>query len=78
MATIRQKHLNIIYSLDCKEGHIKKNSLCVCLFASGQKNIFFKKPVFPAPDGKKSVFGANKRFYEKNRLLRNPLGASVF
>ena len=27
-----------IYSLDCKEGHMKKNSLFVCL-QRGQKNI---------------------------------------
>ena len=33
------------YSLDCKEGHMKKNSLCVCvcLFASGSKKHFFRK-----------------------------------
>ena len=35
------------YSLDWKEGHTKKNSLCVCVFVSGskvkgQKNIIFE------------------------------------
>ena len=28
---------NGIYSLDCKEGHMKKNRLFACLFASGSK-----------------------------------------
>ncbi len=28
------------YSLDCREGHMKKNSLCVCL-QRGQKNIIY-------------------------------------
>ena len=28
-------------SVDCKEGHMKKNSLCVCLFASGSKEHRF-------------------------------------
>jgi len=31
---------NFLYSLDCKEGHMKKNSLFVCL-QRGQKNIDF-------------------------------------
>ena len=30
------------FSLDCKEGHMKKNSLCVCLFASRSKEHFLR------------------------------------
>jgi len=40
----RDIHLCQEYSLDCKEGHMKKNRLCVCVFVCiwGQKNIGFR------------------------------------
>jgi hypothetical protein len=31
------------YSLDCREGHMKKNSLCVCVFVSGSKEHIKQK-----------------------------------
>ncbi len=36
---MRQLSLLNSYSLDCREGHMKKNSLCVCVRVKGQKNI---------------------------------------
>ncbi len=43
---MRQLSLLNSYSLDCREGHMKKNSLCVCVFVcvkvKGQKNIIFQ------------------------------------
>ena len=64
---ILNKHLALYlleYSLDCKEGHMKKIvCVCVCLHR-GQKNIFFEKPIFFASDGRKSVFRVKNGFFK--------------
>ena len=44
---------------------MKKNSLCVCLFASGGKKHFFQKTDFRALDDKKSVFSVKKRLFKQ-------------
>ena len=38
------------YSLDCKEGHMKKNRLCVCVHL-GSKEHRFKKSLIVTNDG---------------------------
>jgi len=38
-------------SLDCKEGHIKRIRLFVCLFASGSKEHRFKNSLIVINDG---------------------------
>ena len=43
----------------------------------GQKTIFLKKSIFLLRMSKKSVFRVKGRFFEKNRLLRNPPGGGA-
>jgi hypothetical protein len=45
-------------SLDCREGHMKKNSLCVCpcvCLHQGQKNIDFSRQLLLTIDGQNIV-----------------------
>ena len=51
---------------------MKKNSLCVCVFASGSKTHFFKNR-FPRSRHQKKCFQSEKRFFENIRLLRHHL-----